>query len=148
MTEPLRISFEVDCSTPHAFSTWTSKIAAWWPADHTASGERDATVMLEPGVGGRLYERTAAGVEHEWGTVTSWDPPKAFGYTWHLRRRADEATQVDIRFVDLGDGRTRVDIVHSGWERLPTDRETWRDRNFGGWSTLLPHFVAAVGRNH
>jgi len=26
MTEPLRMSFDVDCSAEHAFSIWTAKI--------------------------------------------------------------------------------------------------------------------------
>jgi hypothetical protein len=28
--------------------------------------------------------------------------------------------------------------------RLGADGQTWRDRNFGGWSTLLPHYTAAA----
>lgn len=40
--------------------------------------------------------------------------------------------------------RTRVDIEHRGWEVLGADGETWRDRNRGGWATLLPRYVDAV----
>ena len=53
------------------------------------------------------------------------------------------ATDVEIRFVAVGD-ETRVEIEHSGWERLGDAAETWRGRNHAGWTTLLPHFVAAV----
>ncbi len=38
------------------------------------------TVFLERRVGGRIYERTPEGVEHEWGEVTVWDPPGHFAY--------------------------------------------------------------------
>ena len=58
--------------------------------------------MLESGVGGRIYERTADGVEHDWGVVTVWDPPKRLAYLWHLGRDRSEATDVDIRFVARG----------------------------------------------
>ena len=67
MTSPLRISFEVACPAEHAFSTWTSRIGAWWPSDHTVSGDPGLAVFLEGGVGGRIYERTANGVEYDWG---------------------------------------------------------------------------------
>jgi hypothetical protein len=28
--------------------------------------------------------------------------------------------------------------------RLSFEGESWRDRNHGGWATLLPHFIAAA----
>jgi hypothetical protein len=145
MIEPLRLTFDVACSVEHAFATWTGRIDAWWPADHTASGEADAVVVLEPEVGGRLFERTASGAEHEWGQVTRWNPPSGFAYLWHLRRDRADATDVDITFTPIPTG-TRVDIVHTGWERLGADGTTWRNRNRGGWSSLLPHFASLAER--
>ena len=56
----------------------------------------------------------------------------------------EEATEVEIRFVPLSAGETRVEIEHRGWERLGSEGQTWRDRNRGGWETLLPHYVGAV----
>lgn len=92
MTEPLRLSFEVQCPAPHAFDTWTRRIGTWWPAD-----------------------------------------------------RAD-ATDVLITFVSTAAASTRVDVEHTGWERLGTDADRSRDANRGGWTTLLPHFVAEARR--
>ncbi len=144
--EPLRLTFEVDCPPEHAFTVWTERIAAWWPADHTASGEPSLEVVLEGRIGGRIFERTAAGVEHEWGEVTLWEPPRRFGYLWHLRRDRADATEVEIRFAPQGEA-TRIEIEHRGWERLGAEGREWRDRNLGGWTTLLPHFIrAAEGR--
>ncbi|MGZ4460334.1 MAG: SRPBCC domain-containing protein [Nocardioidaceae bacterium] len=144
MIEPLRLSFDVDCPVEHAFTVWTAGIGSWWPADHTVTGEAGLTVVLEREVGGRIYERTAAGDEHEWGEVTVWEPPTRLGYLWHLRRDRADATEVDIRFRARGDA-TRVEIEHTGWERLGADGQGWRDRNHAGWSTLWPHFAAAAG---
>ncbi|HSM43794.1 MAG TPA: hypothetical protein VK969_02130, partial [Acidimicrobiia bacterium] len=67
------------------------------------------------------------------------------GYLWHLRRDRSDATDVEVRFLAAGPSRTRIEIEHRGWERLGSEAQTWRDRNLGGWSTLLPHFVEAVG---
>ena len=144
MIEPIRIAFEVDCPAAHAFETWTARIATWWPADHTVSAEAGLTVVLEGRPGGRIFERTREGVEYEWGEVTVWEPPRRLAYLWHLRRDRADATEVEIRFIDRGDASTLVEIDHRGWERLGADGASWRDRNHGGWATLLPHFVAAV----
>ena len=144
MTAPLALSFDVACSVDHAFTTWTSKIGSWWPRDHTVTGQRDAQVVLQDGVGGRIYERTADGDEHDWGEVTVWDPPTQLVYLWHLGRERAAATEVEIRFVPRGATVTRIEIEHRGWERLGGSAETWRERNRIGWQTLLPHFLAAL----
>lgn len=143
MTEPLRFSFDVACAPSHAFAVWTTKIDAWWPRHHTLSGD-SAEVVLEQGAGGRIYERTAAGEQHEWGEVTVWEPPRRLSYLWHIGRTREAATAVDIIFVDEGGARTRIDIEHSGWEALGDEAEAWRDRNHGGWDAVLSHYVAAV----
>jgi hypothetical protein len=143
MSEPLRLALDVACPVEHAFAVWTTGIGTWWPADHTVTGESSLQVVLEGRVGGRIYERTAAGSEHDWGEVTVWEPPSRLGYLWFLRADRSDATDVEITFVGSGTG-TRVEIEHRGWERLGARAEGWRDRNRLGWSTLLPHFAAAV----
>jgi len=144
MTPPLRLSFEVACSPEHAFSVWTDAIGTWWPPDHTVSG-RPQAVVLQSGIGGRIFERTADGVEHDWGEVTVWDPPSALGYRWHIGRDRAAATEVSIEFVPQGDS-TRIDIEHRGWERFGADAAVWRERNQTGWDTVIPHFQSAVTR--
>ena len=142
MTAPLDLTFEVACEPDQAFAAWTDRFSNWWPDDHTVTGD-PASVVLEPRLGGRIYERARDGAEHEWGEVTVWEPPVRLCYLWHLRRDRADATEVEIRF--LGEGaRTRVEIEHRGWERLGADAPEWRERNRGGWQTLLPHFIAAI----
>lgn len=145
MTPPLRMSFDVACSPEHAFAVWTSAIGTWWPRDHTVSGQPDQ-VVLQSGVGGRIYERTPEGVEHDWGEVTVWEPPATLAYLWHLGRDREAATEVEIQFVPQGESATRVDIEHRGWDRLGPQAQDWRDRNQFGWESLIPHFQAAVTR--
>ena len=143
MIEPIRLTFDVDCTVDHAFAVWTRRIAQWWPADHTVSAEDDLEVVLEGRLGGRIFERRSNGLEHDWGAVTIWEPPTRLGYTWHLKRDRSDATDVEIRFLATG-STTRVEIEHRGWERLGAAGQDWRDRNRGGWATLLPHYVAAA----
>ena len=149
MTAPLRMSFDVACSAGHAFTVWTAGIGAWWPPDHTMTGRAEA-VVLQGGVGGRIYERTADGTEHEWGEVIVWQPPARLAYLWYLGRDRADATEVEIRFLARGTDATRVEIEHRGWERLgpedpdPKAAQSWRDRNQANWQTLLPHFIEAI----
>jgi uncharacterized protein YndB with AHSA1/START domain len=146
LIEPIRLAFDVDCPVEQAFEVWTTRIAQWWPKDHTVSAEEDLTVVLEGRRGGRIFERRATGVEHDWGEITIWEPPSRLGYTRHLNRDRSDATDVEISFVARDEASTRVEIEHRGWERLGADGEPWRERNHGGWATLLPHYIAAALR--
>jgi hypothetical protein len=101
-------------------------------------------VVLEGRPGGRIFERTATGVELEWGEVTVWEPPTRLGYLWHLRGDRADATAVEITFVDQGNSTTRVEIEHRGWERLGAQAQDWRNANHNGWNTLLPHYLNAT----
>ena len=106
---------------------------------------------LRPGAGGAV-RATAGGpdlranprrVEHDWGEVLAWEPPRRLACLWHLGTDRGRATEVDISFT--GDAAaTTVTIVHRGWERLGADAPAWRQRNLGGWSGLLPHFRQAA----
>ena len=142
MIEPLRLSFTVRCPAAQAFEVWTRRIGQWWPLDHTVSGARGLEVVLEGQPGGRIFERTPSGIEHDWGVITRWEPPRRLGYTWHLRQDRADATQVEITFADQGDGTTRVEIEHHGWERLGAQGPGRRDATAAGWHGLLPHFLA------
>lgn len=144
MIEPLRISFAVACRAGDAFELWARRTSLWWPAGHTVTGDPDLEIVFEPRVGGRIFERTSAGREEDWGEVLVWEPPRRLSYLWHLRADRADATEVQIRFTEQRDGTTRVDIEHVGWERLGGRGPDRRDANRRGWDGLLPHFVAAV----
>jgi hypothetical protein len=142
MIEPLRVELELDCTPDHAFRTWTQRLSTWWPRGHSVSGA-PAAVVLEPRIGGRIYEETDTGEQIDWGWITTWEPPERLGYRWHIRRPSEEATEVEVRFTPGPQGRTRLVIEQCGWEALGADAERWRDANRSGWAGLLPHFVTA-----
>jgi activator of Hsp90 ATPase-like protein len=143
-TDPLRISFEVHCPARRAFEVWTRRIATWWPVSHSVSGEQGLQVVLEPRVGGRIFERTPTGQEHEWGEITLWEPPREFAYLWHLRQDRADASEVHIQFQSLDADSTRVEIEHRGWERLGARGPELRNRNQAGWSGLVPRYIEAI----
>ena len=138
MTEPpLELAFTVACPPEHAFSVWAERTSLWWPKSHSVSADPGLTVTFEPRAGGRIFERTPAGEEHDWGEVLEWEPPHRLVYRWHLRQDREDATRVEISFAPAHEG-TAVTIVHSDWQKLGQ-----RERNERGWAGLLPHFVAA-----
>ena len=141
VTEPLLTAFDVACSAEHAVDVWTTRISTWWPNDHTNGG---GDVVLEQGVGGRLLERQGDGTEHVWGEITTWDPPARLGYTWHIGQPVSNATDVEVRFVAVGDDATRVEIEQRGWETYGSEAGIWRARNRIGWDSLATHFTRAI----
>jgi hypothetical protein len=129
VTEPLLVNVDVACPVEHAFRVWTTRIDAWWPADHTVSGRTDAQIVLERRVGGRLLELLPDGTEHVWGEVTVWQPPYELAYRWHIGRPAAQATDVHINFVAVADDTTRLQISHRGWPATcPSLRSTINHR--------------------
>jgi len=144
MTDPLVIEFSVACSVDHAFAVWTDRTSMWWPPDHSVSGDPGLTVTFEARPGGRIFERTPLGAEHDWGEVLVWEPPAKLVYLWHVGRERDEATEVEVSFTDEGSN-TRIVIEHRGWERLGEAGPELRKRNRQGWSGLLPHYQRACG---
>lgn len=99
-------------------------------------------VTFEPRPGGRIYERTPEGVEHDWGEVLNWEPPRRLVYLWHLAFDRSDATEVTVTFTEV-DGGTEVAIVHSGWERLGSAGPERRERNIAGWAGVLDFYRAA-----
>lgn len=133
----MRKTLEVASPPERAFALFTEGIAGWWPLrTHSVTEERAENVVFEPGVGGRIYERALDGEEHDWGAVTAWEPPGRVAFTWHPGRGQDTAQDVEVRFEPSGSG-TRVELVHTGWERLGDHAAAQFENYDGGWDVVL-----------
>jgi len=141
----VRKSVTVPLAAADAFELFTTGIATWWPvASHAIAEESEAVPFVEGGVGGTIGERTAAGSQ-PWGTISEWDPPRAFATTWHPGYDADLATQLRVAFVEIGPRATRVELDHRGWEihgGAADERFAGYDT---GWDTVLGRYVAQAG---
>jgi len=127
-----------------ALRVFTEGLTSWWPArTHSVGHERVDTIVLEGHVGGRFFERLDDGTEHEWGEITTWDPPGRLGMTWHAGRGPETAQQLEIRFVAEGDG-TRVELEQTGWEVLGDEAEATRANYASGWTGVLGQYADAV----
>jgi uncharacterized protein YndB with AHSA1/START domain len=137
--DPLELEFIVACPPSRAFEMWAERTSLWWPHGHSVSAQPGLTVTFEPRPGGRIYERTPGGDEHDWGEVLVWEPPHRLAYLWHLRFDRADATEVEVTFAAAGSG-TAVSIVHRGWERLGAEGPERRERNRKGWAGVTQHY--------
>jgi len=140
---PVRKTLTVRASPETAFRVFTADFDRWWPRGRKI-GEADmAKAVLEPRAGGRWYEIGVDGSECEWGEVLSWDPPGHLLLAWRLNAQwkydPDLLTEVEVKFTALGDGQTRVDFEHRGFENMGAPGEEARARvdSPNGWSGLL-----------
>ena len=135
--EPVRKSITVKKSPRDAFALWTEGIASWWPLVSHSVHELDAeTCVFESKMGGRIYERSKKGEVVQWGTVTAWEPPSRVAYEWHPGYGRDEGQLVEVRFTEIAQG-TRVDLVHTGWEKLGARARKVRDGYETGWDLVF-----------
>jgi uncharacterized protein YndB with AHSA1/START domain len=148
--EAIRKTLALDCTVEQAFRTFTDGIGGWWPVQtHSISVMEDGsgapeTVILEPRVGGRLFERTTDGRECEWGSVLAWEPPDRLVLEWRVNPEMP-ATEIEVRFAPEGGG-TRVDLEHRGWESYPADLGPENRAGYNeGWEAVLAAYVAATG---
>lgn len=140
MTDPIEKTLTVPLRPAEAFDLFTDHLQDWWPMDShslsAADGELPAAVTVEPHTGGQIIERKADGTTAPWGRVTTWDPGRAFGVSWHVGRDEAEATDLLVVFVptDLG---TRVELTHSGFDRLGAQATAMAENYMTGWDLVL-----------
>ncbi|MFL5930564.1 MAG: SRPBCC domain-containing protein [Gaiellaceae bacterium] len=108
-----------------------AELPKWWP---------DAA-ELEPRIGGRIVLRFGPG--DVTGEVTEWQPPETLGFTWIASNMPDVELHVTFRVDDLGGGRSRVRVVHSGFEGAPAGA---REQVVGGWAHFLPRLAETAGK--
>ena len=115
IADPIQQSIHVDCPLEDAFRLFTEGFGKWWPLAPAGGSDADAqTCEIEPGVGGRIVERSSSGAEREWGTVTAWNPPGSLEFTWNPDGRKDDRQTVSVEFQEEPGG-ARVTLTHRGW---------------------------------
>ena len=138
----------VDVTVPpaRAFHLFTARMGRWWPSGKTPAANPHADVVVEPFAGGRWFERDTEGVENLWGKVLVWKPPERLMLGWQLNGRwtydPDLVTEVELTFIALEGGGTRVMLEHRNLERFSVDAERVAEAVGGGWPRRLAEFAA------
>jgi hypothetical protein len=145
---PVVKRIEVALAPADAFDLFTRQIARWWPLAQYCCSEGGALdVVFDQGLGGQVVESGRDGEQHLWGTVTAWDPPRAFAMSWPPARLPEQSTQVSVEFRDAAPGRCEVVLTHGGWEALGADAQKSRDAYEGGWVAVMDLFQQATLRS-
>jgi uncharacterized protein YndB with AHSA1/START domain len=138
--EPVRKSVVVAAPVERAFAVFTERIGEWWPLKtHSVRAELAETAVLEPRLGGAIYETWREGRE-TWGEIVVWEPPDRLVFTWSP---VAEPTEVEVRFTPQGDS-TLVELEHRGWEARGAKAATIRDSYDEGWETVLGLYAGAA----
>ena len=62
----IRKSVTVGVPVETAFAVFTEQIGSWWPLATKSVGQEDSIgLVIEPQVGGRVYEQVRSGEEHD-----------------------------------------------------------------------------------
>jgi uncharacterized protein YndB with AHSA1/START domain len=150
----IRHEVTVDAPPGDAFAAFTDGIGTWWPAELTWSGRLLERVAIEPRSGGFCYEIGSGGMRLDWGRVAAWEPPSRLSFSWQVGPdRVPEvnparASQVEVRFEAIGTDRTRVSVVHDGWERHGEAAAAYREQfdRAGTWPRILDAYAQVVQR--
>jgi DNA-binding transcriptional ArsR family regulator len=131
-----RVEMEVEIAAPPK-RVWTAlvgEMGTWWPRSFYAGKDTKAFV-LEPRVGGRMYEDWGDGAGLLWFTVVSLDPPRALELSGHLfPAYGGPATSLVRIELSEGRGKTRLRLTDAIHGHLAADTDAKLD---SGWKELF-----------
>ena len=145
----------VDAPIQRAFDLFTGRFGDFKPPEHNMLGVEIAGSVLEPRVGGHIYDRGIDGSECRWATVLAYEPPERVVFSWDIDPQwqivadPENASEVEVRFVAESSERTRVEIEHRkldrhgpGWEAL--GGAVGSD---GGWPLYLQRYASLITKD-
>jgi uncharacterized protein YndB with AHSA1/START domain len=156
MTRPragtIRHHVVVNAPIEGAFRLFTDHFGDFKPREHNLLAVPIAETVLEPWVGGHIYDRGVDDSRCAWARVLVYEPPTHvvfswdIGPTWQLETDLTRTSEVDVRFTAESADRTRVDLEHRhldrhgpGWQSLADGVDS-----DGGWPLYLRRYTALV----
>ena len=148
----VRTDIVVNAPVDRAFKVFTEQFDRIKPREHNILGVDIAESLFEPRAGGRVYDRGVDGTECQWGRVLAYEPPTRIVFTWdisttwQIETDLEKASEVEVRFIEEGPDRTRVELEHRHLDRHGEGWEGTREGVAGdqGWPLYLDRFAAAV----
>lgn len=148
----VRKQIVVAARVEEAFFVFTQRLGDFKPPEHNLLAAPIAETVFEPRVGGHIYDRATDGSECHWARVLVYEPPHRvvfswdIGPTWQLETDPDNASEVEVRFVEEDAGRTRVQLEHRHIDRHGPGWQAVADGigNDSGWSLYLARYAALL----
>ncbi|MDQ2959964.1 MAG: SRPBCC family protein [Candidatus Dormibacteraeota bacterium] len=148
----VRTAITVEAPIEKAFSVFTDGMATWWPKENHIIEAELAEMVLEPRVGGRIFDRGVDGSECVWAHVLAYQPPTQFVFSWDISSQwqietdPEKTSEVVVTFVAETPQRTRVELEHRKLDRHGEGWEQMRDSVGAdqGWALGMTAFAAAA----
>jgi len=148
-TTSVRASIVVEAPIERAFQVFTSDFDSIKPREHNLLQVEIAETVLEPRVGGYIYDRGVDGSECRWSRILAYEPPHRLVFSWdispHWQVEPDPAktSEVEVRFIAEAPERTRVEVEHRNLDR---HGEGWEGVREGvasneGWPLYLQRYA-------
>jgi DNA-binding transcriptional ArsR family regulator/uncharacterized protein YndB with AHSA1/START domain len=145
----VQASVVVEAPIERAFQVFTSDFGSFKPPEHNMLQAEIAETVLEPRVGGYLYDRGVDGSECRWARVLAYEPPHRLLFSWdispHWQIETDPArtSEWEVRFIAETPSRTRVEIEHRNLDRHGEGWEGVREGVAGdqGWPLYLQRYA-------
>jgi uncharacterized protein YndB with AHSA1/START domain len=152
-TAQVRKQITVEAPLETAFKVFTEGFGDFKPREHNLLDVPIAETVFEPRIGGHIYDRGEDGSECRWARVLAFEPPDRvvfswdIGPTWQLEPDPENASEVEVRFVAAGAGRTRVELEHRNIDRHGPGWQAVADgvNGEGGWPLYLERYAALLG---
>jgi uncharacterized protein YndB with AHSA1/START domain len=148
----VRTSIVVEASIERAFRVFTEDFDRIKPREHNMLAVEIAETVLEPRVGGRIFDRGVDGSECHWARVLAYEPPDRLVFSWHIspqwqiESQREKTSEVEVRFIAETPERTRVELEHRNLDRHGPGWESERDGvgGEGGWPLYLRRFADLI----
>jgi uncharacterized protein YndB with AHSA1/START domain len=145
----VRVQIVVDAPIERAFRVFTGEFDRIKPREHNLLRVAIAETVFEPRVGGHVYDRGVDGSVCRWARVLAYEPPHRIVISWDISPQwqietdPGKTSEVEIRFVAEGAGRTRVELEHRHFDRHGAGWQSERDgvAGDGGWPLYLRRYA-------
>jgi uncharacterized protein YndB with AHSA1/START domain len=154
-TDATVVRRQVVVSAPQAeaFSAFVGRFGDFKPPEHNLLAAPITETVFEPRAGGAIYDRAADGSECRWARILAYEPPDRVVFSWdispqwQIETNPDLTSEVEVRFVPEGQGRTRVELEHRhldrhgpGWQSVADGVDSDQ-----GWPLYLARYAALFG---
>jgi len=148
----IRTEIVVNAGAERAFQLFTERFDQIKPREHNMLGVDIEKSVFEPRAGGRVFDRGVDGSECQWGRVLVYEPPTRLVFTWdispmwQIETDSAKSSEVEVRFIEEGPDKTRVELEHRHLDRHGDGWEGLREgvRGDQGWPLYLQRFADTV----
>ena len=134
----VELEIPIAAPTPKVWAALTKEIDLWWRKDFYAS-ERTKRFVLEPKLGGRMYEDAGEGAGVTWYTVMGIDPQRSLYLVGHLTSSFGGPATSILELVLEESGKTTVLKLTDSTLGPPSDCSSKES----GWKMLFEEGLKA-----